>query len=275
MISLERQRFSGERITHDVLNPSWVNFLRLTLQTKDPFGIFNLRGFHTKRYGFSQDIIDTSKRRSSDGQLIILDSACGIGYGSNLLLPSNQRKIVGVDIDRQTIQEANDYAGEYSTFVHGDLQRLPFPNEAFDYIISLETIEHVENPGQALYEMSRVLKPRGTLVVSTPNRDFAHPTCSIKDKPRNRYHKFELSSEEFNKLIGQYFEDVYMYAQGYRNSKKSIFEKLLEKIGKLGQLTCTLVHFLQIKELTEVVPVEEGIIPAYLVAVCKGKKASI
>jgi SAM-dependent methyltransferase len=52
----------------------------------------------------------------------------------------------------------------------GDLNgRLPFSDEAFDYVCFLEGLEHTENPYNALREVGRVLKPTGTLVLSTPN----------------------------------------------------------------------------------------------------------
>jgi 2-polyprenyl-3-methyl-5-hydroxy-6-metoxy-1,4-benzoquinol methylase len=46
---------------------------------------------------------------------------------------------------------------------------LPFPEKHFDYIVSLETLEHLWNPYGCIREFYRVLKPRGKLIVSTPN----------------------------------------------------------------------------------------------------------
>jgi len=54
-------------------------------------------------------------------------------------------------------------------FVPGDAHNLPFENEHFTHISFLEVIEHVENPSRCLREIWRVLKPDGTLEVSTPN----------------------------------------------------------------------------------------------------------
>jgi len=54
--------------------------------------------------------------------------------------------------------------------VRGDLrERLPFEDAAFDWVIALEVIEHLENRHHALREMRRVLKPGGKLILSTPN----------------------------------------------------------------------------------------------------------
>ncbi len=55
-------------------------------------------------------------------------------------------------------------------FLRLDLDEdLPFPDASFDYTACLEGIEHVENPYQLIREFTRVLKPGGALVLSTPN----------------------------------------------------------------------------------------------------------
>ena len=52
----------------------------------------------------------------------------------------------------------------------GDLNRsLPYPEEAFDYVVCLEGIEHTESPANAIREFQRVLKKGGKLFLSTPN----------------------------------------------------------------------------------------------------------
>lgn len=53
---------------------------------------------------------------------------------------------------------------------YGDLNgRIPYGDEEFDYICFIEGIEHTENPYNAIREVSRVLKPGGTLIMTTPN----------------------------------------------------------------------------------------------------------
>jgi SAM-dependent methyltransferase len=52
---------------------------------------------------------------------------------------------------------------------------VPFPNESFDLVISLETFEHLMNPYFALQEVRRVLRPSGRFVCSVPNPLIGHP----------------------------------------------------------------------------------------------------
>jgi len=53
-------------------------------------------------------------------------------------------------------------------FVKTALGPLPFPDDEFDFILSLETLEHAPDPLRFLRELARVLKPGGTLVMSCP-----------------------------------------------------------------------------------------------------------
>jgi len=46
---------------------------------------------------------------------------------------------------------------------------LPFPDGAFDAVVSLEGIEHLLSPARCLAELCRVLRPGGRLVLTTPN----------------------------------------------------------------------------------------------------------
>jgi len=55
------------------------------------------------------------------------------------------------------------------TYIRSDLNRaLPFRGGCFDSIACVEGIEHIENPPFLLREFARVLKPHGTLLLTTP-----------------------------------------------------------------------------------------------------------
>ena len=48
-------------------------------------------------------------------------------------------------------------------------ERLPYDEQTFDYVVCVEGLEHIENPSNAIREFARILKARGTLIVSVPN----------------------------------------------------------------------------------------------------------
>ena len=52
--------------------------------------------------------------------------------------------------------------------VFADVHDLPFPDNSFDSILSIEVFEHLHNPNIAASELLRVLRPSGTALVSIP-----------------------------------------------------------------------------------------------------------
>ncbi len=55
-------------------------------------------------------------------------------------------------------------------YVRADMgEKLPFSDSAFDYVVTIEGIEHTENPFRFLRECARVLKKGGKLYLTTPN----------------------------------------------------------------------------------------------------------
>lgn len=100
---------------------------------------------------------------------VILDVGCGVGFFSRAIA-KKAKKVVAIDILESSIEIARDFNSVNNIeYIPGDLFALNFPNNTFDCIIFLETIEHVDNPTQFLQEFYRILKPDGYLILSTPN----------------------------------------------------------------------------------------------------------
>lgn len=58
--------------------------------------------------------------------------------------------------------------GRGAQVVLGEVTSLPFADDAFDLVCALDIVEHVDDDDGALSELSRVAKPGGTLLISTP-----------------------------------------------------------------------------------------------------------
>jgi ubiquinone/menaquinone biosynthesis C-methylase UbiE len=103
----------------------------------------------------------------------ILDIGCGNARDIVALLRAGAR-VVGVDLSEGMIAQARvDLAKagfEGVTLEVGDATQLGFPADTFDKVIFSEVIEHIPDAARAVDEIHRVLKPGGTVVVSTPNR---------------------------------------------------------------------------------------------------------
>ncbi len=144
---------------------------------------------HLARYRFAADAVGAGR---------VLDIACGTGYGTNLLAEVADLAL-GADISTVAVKHANRaYASAKCGFVQADVLRLGFADGVFDAVVSLETVEHVNDSTRYFGEVSRVLNDRGILVISAPNREVHSPG---RDTPIHRWHCFEPNLDEFQSLL--------------------------------------------------------------------------
>ena len=144
---------------------------------------------HLARYRFAADSVGAGR---------VLDIACGTGYGTNLLADVADLA-VGADISTVAVERANKaYASTKCSFVQADVLQLGFSDSVFDAVVSLETVEHVEDSTRYFGEVARVLGDQGILVISAPNREVHSPG---RDTPIHRWHCFEPTLDEFQSLL--------------------------------------------------------------------------
>lgn len=177
--------WTGERIIPKILKPTNGMLLE-----------------HIARYYFATPYV----------QGRVLDIACGTGYGCHMVAKERKREvteIIGVDIDVETLEYANrEYHHQKVTYVQGDAldPQLPELLGTFDTILSFETIEHVQDDQALMENLYRMLKPGGTLVLSSPfGRGRGMPTSEP-------FHVHQLTPEEFEELF-VHFSKVDIYYQ--------------------------------------------------------------
>ena len=147
---------------------------------------------HFARYAIAKSFVEGKK---------VLDIACGEGYGSYLLKQAGAKQVVGVDVSPQTIERAR------ASFVAPGLEYLSadatdvssiFPNEFFDVVVSLETIEHLTDPAAFLRSLKMMAKPGAVIIISCPNDHWYYP----EEAQHNPFHIAKYRFEEFQQLAG-------------------------------------------------------------------------
>lgn len=139
---------------------------------------------------------------------IVLDIACGSGYGSDYLLKAGAKKVWGIDISEEAISYCRKrYPNENLLFSVGTVGKIPLQEKKIDLVISMETIEHVDEITQHdfLKEVRRVIKYEGLFIVSTPN--------SLVYQTGNNFHIKEFILDEYELLLKQYFNNIKIYYQ--------------------------------------------------------------
>lgn len=171
---------SIERLTPDILNENSLE--------------------HLHRYAIAADL--------AQGK-IVLDIACGEGYGTSLLA-KRALKVTGIDINENIINEANiKYRANNIQFLVGDIYNIPVYNQYFDLLVCLETIEHVEDHLKVMNQIKKVLKEDGILLISTPNKaEYSEKTNYI-----NPHHKKELNYYDLYQLLKLNFTNVQIFNQ--------------------------------------------------------------
>lgn len=151
----------------------------------------------------------------------VLETGTGTGYGLEELSKSAE-KIVSIDkVDVSKFVDASKYGNVY-------LQQMKFPpfkgieNNAFDYVVGFQVIEHINSDKYFLQEVLRVLKPAGKFIVTTPNR--------LASLTRNPFHVREYTPQQFDGLLDRYFGKIERYGvfgnekimQYYANNRSSV-----------------------------------------------------
>lgn len=178
----------------------------------------------------------------------VLDAACGEGYGTAMLGAAGASSVVGVDVDPAAIEHVRERYGVEAEVA--DVAALPFPDDAFDLVVSFETIEHVAQPERALDELARVRAPGGLIVISTP--------VAGQYRVENEFHVREFGHDEFVDLLRPRFPSLRLLFQ-----HNWLTSAVLEERGMVDDAGDSMLG-VEVTKVHGVPPGEE----LYLVALC-------
>lgn len=130
-------------------------------EIKDPY-------ISTMYWQKKRDIINLLPENAEN----ILDVGCGTGRFEEILLGQGFNiDVIAIDISKKSIHVAKSKLNsEKFEFLCGDVASLPFKDDSFDCCVLIEVIEHISNKESVLKELKRVLKTRGKLIITTPNK---------------------------------------------------------------------------------------------------------
>lgn len=160
---------------------------------------------HTHRYEWAA--------RLANG--FVIDVACGEGYGGEILSQSTAvSRYLGIDVSEAAVLTAREnsqlwLSRSVLSFEVGNILKMDILEKSVDTVISLETLEHLEDPTQALCEVRRVLKPNGIFIGSVPTVSMEN-LCE-KTYGKNKYHIQRFSLEDVKKLLLTNFEHFFIF----------------------------------------------------------------
>jgi SAM-dependent methyltransferase len=146
--------------------------------------LHDIRPDHIARYRFAKDYVSGR----------VLDAACGCGYGSKLLMETAS-SVVGIDASKEAIAWAYEFfRGPH--FIEGRIEAAPWTGE-FETVVSLETLEHIPNPEEAL----KAFRKSGEgLIASVPN-ELLYPFNPASYARDGSPHFRHYTPDEFTALL--------------------------------------------------------------------------
>lgn len=112
-----------------------------------------------------------SLKNNKNKKLKILDAGCG---SVGVMLPLAYQEdfdVYGIEIFmHKEIKKLKEKTKLPFHFVLSDIKNIPYPENFFDWVLLLDTLEHLKEPKIACREIYRVLKPNGFCMITTPCR---------------------------------------------------------------------------------------------------------
>ena len=117
--------------------------------------------WYLQRYGFFEI---ARLRDFLSGMNFILDAGTGAGRDAANFAENSPALVFGVDTSREALEVARrEVTHERVEFVHADINRLPFPDEFFDFVNCDQVIHHTPDPQVTFENLGRKLKPGGRI----------------------------------------------------------------------------------------------------------------
>lgn len=137
----------------------------------------------------------------------VIDAACGCGYGTRLLVDQGGANYaVGIDVDATSIEVAQTYwTGCGVEFKREDIRKVEF-GLGFDAVISIETIEHVEDPMELL---QKFWDWAPILIATVP-----HEKVVPFDPAIFKFHFRHYTADEFYDMLRKVYQSVELGASG-------------------------------------------------------------
>lgn len=151
----------------------------------------------------------------------VLELGAGMGYGIEHIAPKADKYVT---VDKYPVEIDPSY--EHVSFIQMTMPPLAgIADASYDYVVSFQVIEHIQDDVQFVSEVARVLRPGGRFIVTTPNKKM-----SIT---RNPWHVREYEIDELVQLLSKSFSQV--DARGVFGNDKimSYYEKNKASVAKI------------------------------------------
>jgi len=160
---------------------------------------------------------------------VLLDVGCGPGWNHQQLL-AHCSELWALDLSAAMLAQAQQ-AGFASRFLQADVCQIPLADCSVDVIFSSLMLQWCRNPTAAFCELYRVLKPGGTLLVSTlvqgSFHEFQQSWAQVDEHPHqleflpasallNTLQQLEMKVDSLQRQYQLHYSDVWALARSFK-----------------------------------------------------------
>ena len=170
----------------------------------------------------------------------VLEIGSGEGYGIRILAPDAET-YTAVD-KHETPHDENEPNIRFTQMNVPPLAGLA--DESFDVVVTFQVIEHIKDDKYFLQEIMRVLKPKGLLILTTPNINMS--------LTRNPWHIREYTLNEMTKLISK-FSDCFDIKGVFGNEKvMAYYEENRRSVKKFTRFDIFRLQYILPRKLLQI-----------------------
>ncbi|MFH1769715.1 MAG: methyltransferase domain-containing protein [Parcubacteria group bacterium] len=180
-------------------------------------------------------IVDEYISESSSSRLLEV----GCGMAETLEHLSHDVRYYGLDPTPSCIVRGKERYPNH-VFIEGVAEKVPFEDNFFDIVLSIQVIEMLHDPKTALEEMMRVIKPGGLFIALSPN--FENPKSTISAvRHYTRWQKFVLVLKRIWDIIKRFLGVL---------TFRTIFQNIMQTGGRYEKGDDDLKYIVSAYEVT-------------------------
>lgn len=180
-----------------------------------------------------KDLFQLIEMAQLTGNEKVLDVATGGGHTANVFAPIVE-EVVAMDLTPEMLKAAERFITENGhmnvSFVEGDAENMPFPDESFDIVTCRIAPHHFSNVDKFLQEVYRVLKPNGQFLLDdnvSPEDDELDKFYNEMEKLRDPSHQRAWKKSEWIHMIELNHLDIQEF---YRFEKQFQFKPWCDRM---------------------------------------------
>lgn len=144
------------------------------------------------------------------------------------------------DAEQESVAQISEVTGDPVVKMDKDNPALPFEDEFFDVVMTIDVHEHLRNPEKINKELARLTKPGGRVIVTTPNGDERKLAVRIK-------HLIGMRPEDYGHFVVGYDApqlEAQLFEAGLKPYLRASYARFFTEILELG------INFVYVKILS-------------------------